>query len=622
MSYQFLHIETYSEAPKRVKGTQDQYNHVLQVIGEAAREPAYSRHVAEPMMPRELTAFGAVPLSTLARQWKRFVENYQEDVVGKGGHVYQRSLRKDAATLYTEIHSHPLTSADYLAAPTVHRATLQEWVRRLLKHFKSRMPDGITFSAVIHFDEGHVHIHILVLNKTDHKMNANLLHSGKVAAMKAELGGFRETKIQGLAEPILRPFPRRPRPPRPSKNRQTQKNNDLKYASDLDEWRTASERIRRENDKAMREWNKNNKEHLRRERARRRDIRGDGRHVESPLAAYTTAMRNLQDQYYEHVGKYCGLQRLGPRKARKTTKQAFEDRKAAEHLAVQNQRIAIEQNRQDEINKQQNLMAQEFEDREQDIFVGRLELVLEKEAVDRNKLALSEMSGDVNKRALALEQGLKNRRLELETAAQEQQSAMAREYRSKRSELAEKLWEIRKQQRRKYKIICEVHDDYIEREKTKITHRECVLAARENDFDKRLHDHSARQRLAEEQMANRERDLQKQAAQVRDGMILLRQKISEIGERKKEQDDFADALDELVSAAEKGDASTDGQQWKFSGQMSPNFIRFAFEPQSELSREKSLFRRLMTTTAKMIGRIGVGMHLNPASKIIDGPSPN
>ena len=38
MAFQFVHIETYAEQPKAVKGSPDQFNSAEQVLGEAARE--------------------------------------------------------------------------------------------------------------------------------------------------------------------------------------------------------------------------------------------------------------------------------------------------------------------------------------------------------------------------------------------------------------------------------------------------------------------------------------------------------------------------------------------------------------------------------------------------------
>ncbi len=48
MSYQFIHIETYSEAAKKVSSTDGHFNSAAQVLGEALREPEYFKHVEEP----------------------------------------------------------------------------------------------------------------------------------------------------------------------------------------------------------------------------------------------------------------------------------------------------------------------------------------------------------------------------------------------------------------------------------------------------------------------------------------------------------------------------------------------------------------------------------------------
>lgn len=49
MSYQFIHIETYSKKGCTTRESEDQYNSVEQVFGEAARDEKYSRHVGHVM---------------------------------------------------------------------------------------------------------------------------------------------------------------------------------------------------------------------------------------------------------------------------------------------------------------------------------------------------------------------------------------------------------------------------------------------------------------------------------------------------------------------------------------------------------------------------------------------
>ena len=41
MAFQFVHIETYAEQPKAVKGSPDQFNSAEQVLGEAARRGTF-----------------------------------------------------------------------------------------------------------------------------------------------------------------------------------------------------------------------------------------------------------------------------------------------------------------------------------------------------------------------------------------------------------------------------------------------------------------------------------------------------------------------------------------------------------------------------------------------------
>jgi hypothetical protein len=48
--------------------------------------------------------------------------------------------------------------------------------------------------------------------------------------------------------------------------------------------------------------------------------------------AYTTALKQLQDQYYEKVGKPCGLLRDGPRKQRLSTQQHAAQKAAAKDM--------------------------------------------------------------------------------------------------------------------------------------------------------------------------------------------------------------------------------------------------------------------------------------------------
>ena len=104
MAYQFLHIETYSEASKKVHGTEDHYNCAAQVLGEAMRVPEYCTHVENPR--KIIHVGGTMSVSQLQEKRSAILANLRETVTQKDGTTYTRKLRKDAATLYTEIHSH------------------------------------------------------------------------------------------------------------------------------------------------------------------------------------------------------------------------------------------------------------------------------------------------------------------------------------------------------------------------------------------------------------------------------------------------------------------------------------------------------------------------------------
>jgi len=322
MAYQFMHIETYSEQLKPVKGSKDHFNSAAQVEGEAARDPLYSLHVDSPMPPHHVG--GNLTIADFRSKRARLLAGITETVTQKNGTTYTRGLRKDAATLYTEIHSHPLTSEEYMANRALHEPTITKWGQRVLADFKKRMPKGIDYTVVLHLDEGHVHIHILAMNTPDPKLDANKLHAAKAAA-----AAFRETHesdvIVSLEKPELAKRPRKPKKPRPSKNRVTQKKNDEKHGKALSAWETDCAEVEAENAKLLLEWEEANKEHLK-ERRRKR-----GR--SSVQKVYGAALIKMQDDYFEAVGKPCGLLRHGPRLARKSTKQHTAEKKQAKRMA-------------------------------------------------------------------------------------------------------------------------------------------------------------------------------------------------------------------------------------------------------------------------------------------------
>jgi hypothetical protein len=163
-----------------VSGTAGHFNSATQVLGEALREPEYSKHVEEPGSVYKVG--GTMPVRQLQEKRTSILDGLRETVTRKDGTTYRRKLRNDAATLYTEIHSHPMPAADLLSNKKAHGSDIREWINHALADFTDRMPDDIDWSAVMHSDEGFVHFHIIAINTHDPKLDANKLHAGKVAA--------------------------------------------------------------------------------------------------------------------------------------------------------------------------------------------------------------------------------------------------------------------------------------------------------------------------------------------------------------------------------------------------------------------------------------------------------
>lgn len=344
MAYQFFHIETYSEQAKPVKGSKDHFNSAAQVEGEAARDPLYSEHVVVPLPPKQLA--GTLTIADFRAKRAELLANITETVTAKNGTTYTRALRKDAATLYTEIHSHPLTSEEFMANPDAHAHSIVDWGTRVLNDFKARMPKGIDYTSVLHLDEGHVHIHILAMNTADPKLDANKLHAGKVAAAVHREENVSDA-IESLPKPELAKRPNKPKKSRPSKNRVTQKKNDASHAAAVSAWETVCADIDAANEGLISAWEAENKLHLKEGRQKR------GR--PSVQTAYIAAMEKLQDDYYEAVGKPCGLLRVGPRLARKSTKEYAAEKKQAKRLAAE--AVRLEEQRAAQAAKEAELAA-------------------------------------------------------------------------------------------------------------------------------------------------------------------------------------------------------------------------------------------------------------------------
>ncbi|MBB4124428.1 Mob protein [Martelella radicis] len=323
MSYQFIHIQTYGDSVRSVGQNENHVNSARQVFGEAMRLPEYSRHVDNPL-PAHCVG-GTHTVEELARRRRERLLSIREKVVSKTGKTYERRLRKDAQTLYTEIHSHPMKCSVLLENYAQNRHVINQWLALLLRDFENRMPSGIEWSAVLHRDEEYVHAHILAINADQPKLNAASLHCGKTAASRYRAAHDTSSAIPPLPKPELLLRPRKPRKPKLARKQQTRVRNQRKYEAAIFEWEQACTQVHQENQKRLRLWRAESSAHLREARKLRTHV--------PEMKAYDDAMRALQDHYHDAVGKPCGLLRDGPRKERLSTVEHATRKRQAEKLA-------------------------------------------------------------------------------------------------------------------------------------------------------------------------------------------------------------------------------------------------------------------------------------------------
>jgi len=378
MAYQFVHIETYSRKPRKVKGTKDQWNCTQQVFEEAQRNPDFSRHVENPRAPLPVLNRGAMTLSDLQALHDRRCSEIRETVTAKSGKTYSRSLRSDAPTLYTEIHSHPMATKDFLADQARHKKEILQWADLAVRDFRKRMPEGVAFAGVIHLDEVHVHMHILAVNADDPRLDANKLHVGKAAAAEYRAAHDKPQTLSSLPKPELVPKPKKPKKPRPSKNRVTQKKNMAKHEKALAEWEADCARVEAASARKIEKWTEENGRHLHAARKKR-----PGKNPEK--AAFTAAMKAFQDRYYEAVGQPCGLLRKGPGHERLTTRQ-YAARKAGAKARAEEQLVNLRFETQLEVREQAlEARARRIADEENSLKKKEAEVTAREETVSRRE---------------------------------------------------------------------------------------------------------------------------------------------------------------------------------------------------------------------------------------------
>lgn len=141
MKSQFAHIESFSikKNPKSKK------TDVAGVCGEVTRAPGFCDHVDEVQRPDLL--FGMDPLALQKKITTRFDELNESSKTAGG-----RALRKDQLVMTAGFFSYPGTEVD---------ETFLEWSTDCLNFLGNKYGKNLK-SVVAHYDEGHPHIHFLL----------------------------------------------------------------------------------------------------------------------------------------------------------------------------------------------------------------------------------------------------------------------------------------------------------------------------------------------------------------------------------------------------------------------------------------------------------------------------
>lgn len=162
---QFVHFQSFSR--KQNPGGQS----VEQVLEEAARAPAFSAHVENPVPPE--TIFG-VPIDEVPRLHDEMVTAGSVEVTLKGGRMARRGIRQDRHTLLTAVASYPVPTELVKATPEA-RAEYERWRDHNVAWLKATFGEKLV-SVIAHWDEKHPHVHAYVLPLDDPTCSARDLN--------------------------------------------------------------------------------------------------------------------------------------------------------------------------------------------------------------------------------------------------------------------------------------------------------------------------------------------------------------------------------------------------------------------------------------------------------------
>lgn len=186
MSYQFVHLETFSRKPDS-SGRSTAF-----VFDEADRRPEACQHVAKPLAP--VVVYGAA-LDEVRRLHDTGAAAAMTEAAGRA-----KRIRTDQHTLVTVVASFPIPWETVRTNPG-DAAALADWEARSVGWLREQYGDQLA-SVVRHDDERFPHLHAYIV-PADPSMRAKSLHPGwaakaaAVAAAKADGANGKAANAQG-----------------------------------------------------------------------------------------------------------------------------------------------------------------------------------------------------------------------------------------------------------------------------------------------------------------------------------------------------------------------------------------------------------------------------------------
>ncbi|MGH1411857.1 MAG: hypothetical protein ACRBB0_00090 [Pelagimonas sp.] len=117
MAYQFFHIETYSTAQTKVKGTDNRFSSSARVFGEARRAPKYSGNVGKAGKVYRLG--GKESVAQLKFRHTALQKDLKETINRKDGSTYEHKLL-NILTRLPSLHCQSLSCKTALKSPNNH----------------------------------------------------------------------------------------------------------------------------------------------------------------------------------------------------------------------------------------------------------------------------------------------------------------------------------------------------------------------------------------------------------------------------------------------------------------------------------------------------------------------